>query len=77
MKTILMMGVAVTAAAIASTAIAQPGGGRPRITFYEGPNFTGRSVTYDRDFTNLPRQYADMALSVRVQGAWSVCVDSD
>ena len=77
MKTILLMGVAVTAAAIASTAIAQPGGGRPRITFYEGPNFTGRSVTYDRDFTNLPRQYADMALSVRVQGAWSVCVDSD
>lgn len=77
MKKILLTGVSITAAAVAAVAFAQPGGGRPRITFYEGPNFTGRSVTYDRDFTNLPRQYADMALSVRVQGAWSVCVDSD
>ena len=77
MKTTLLIGVAAAAVAIASTAIAQPGGGRPRITFFEGPNFTGRSVTFDRDFTNLPREYADMALSVRVQGAWSVCVDSD
>ena len=77
MKKILLTGVAITAAAVAAVAFAQPGGGRPRITLYEGPNFTGRSITFDRDFTNLPRQYADMALSVRVRGAWSVCVDSD
>jgi len=72
----ITLGVVVVAAA--GAVAAQPyGGGRDRITLYEGPNYTGRSMTFDRDISNLPREFNDRAGSVRVNGRWSVCVDSD
>lgn len=75
MRKLVLLG-AVAVAAIASAAIAQPSG-RERITLYDGPNFTGRSVTYDHDISNLPREFQDRAVSVRIVGSWRVCSDSD
>lgn len=76
MNKIVLLG-AVAAAAIAGSASAQPYGGRARLTIYEGPNFTGRSFTIDRDASNFTREFNDRAASVRVEGRWSVCADSD
>jgi len=67
------------------------GGGRPpwndgrppygggSITIYDGPNFRGQPFDANREVTNLPRQYNDRAMSLRIQGrgAWQVCSDSD
>jgi hypothetical protein len=53
------------------------GWGRSRITFFEGPNFTGRSYTSDGNISNMPREYNDRTMSVRVEGHWRLCADSD
>lgn len=48
------------------------------ITLFEGPNYAGAPFTSDREITNIPRQYNDRALSLRVgRSAWQVCSDSD
>jgi hypothetical protein len=65
------------------------GGGRPgdgwdgagrggSVTLFTGPNFQGPSFSSSREFTNLPRQDNDKALSLRVErGAWEVCSDAN
>ena len=62
-----------------------PGGGYPgggyndgSLTLWAGPNFTGQSVTLDREVNNLTRQgWNDRAMSARVNGYgnWTVCED--
>ena len=54
-------------------------GSRPgAITLYAGPMFQGPSLSVSRETSNLPKQYNDQALSLRVQGGvWQVCADSD
>lgn len=47
------------------------------VTLYSGPQFQGPAFTVNREVTNLPRQYNDQAMSLRVQGVWQVCADSD
>jgi hypothetical protein len=61
-----------------------PGGGRPpfgrgSITLFSGPGFSGQPFTAQREVTNLPKQYNDRAMSLRIEGrgAWQVCSDSD
>lgn len=55
------------------------GGGRGGITLYGGPDFRGQLFESRREVTNLPRQFNDRAMSVRVEGrgAWQVCSDAD
>ncbi len=72
----IILGAAAIALAIAGAAEAQPSG-RERITLYEGPNFTGRSFTADQDISNLPREYNDRAMSVRIVGSWKLCENSN
>jgi hypothetical protein len=57
----------------------RPGYGRGSITLFSAPNFAGRPFETQGEITNLPKQYNDRALSLRVQGrgAWQVCSDSD
>ena len=57
----------------------RPGSFAPgAITLYSGPQFQGPAFTLNREITNLPRQYNDQAMSLRVQGgAWQICADSD
>jgi len=52
---------------------------RSSITLFAQPNFGGRPFFADREFTNLPREYNDRAMSLRIDGrrAWMVCADSD
>jgi len=80
MKKSLAVGLAALAALTATVAVAQNGGRydergrRDTVTFYELPNFEGRSITVDRnesDFTRLG--FNDRAQSVRVDGTWLVC----
>ena len=61
-----------------------PGGGRPpfgggSVTLYSGVDFGGQAFTSREEVTNLPRQYNDKAMSLRVESgsAWTVCADSD
>lgn len=76
MKTLLLGAIAV--AAISGPAAAQYDGGfDQRITLYEGPNFTGRSITLRGDVSNMSREFNDRAMSARVSGQWSLCADSD
>lgn len=55
------------------------GGGRSTITLYSSPGFGGQAYQAGREVTNLPRQYNDRAMSLRIEGrgAWQVCKDSD
>ena len=62
------------------------GGGRPPpwqgqggITLYSSPDFGGQAFQTSREVTNLPRQYNDRAMSLRMEGrgSWQVCSDSD
>lgn len=61
------------------------GGGGPgwsgasTVMLYSSPGFTGMAYQADREVTNLPRQFNDKAMSLRIQGrgAWQVCSDSD
>ncbi|OXE35918.1 MAG: hypothetical protein CGW95_11070 [Phenylobacterium zucineum] len=48
------------------------------ITLYPGPGFQGPGYAVNRDVTNLPKQYNDRTMSLRVRGgSWQVCADSD
>ncbi len=60
------------------------GNDRPRpvsggnMTLFTGPNFAGGAFGTSREITNLPRQYNDQAMSLKIgRGAWEVCTDSD
>ncbi len=62
------------------------GGGRPPpwqgqggITLFSSPDFGGQPFQTSREITNLPRQYNDRAMSLRIEGrgAWQVCADSN
>lgn len=48
------------------------------MTLFTGPNFAGGAFGTSREITNLPRQYNDQAMSLKIgRGAWEVCTDSD
>lgn len=53
--------------------------GRPSLTLYGRPNFDGRPFFTDHEITNLPREFNDRAMSVRIEGRrpWMLCTDSD
>lgn len=63
------------------------GGGRPPpwrqgqggVTLYSSPDFDGQAFQTRREITNLPRQFNDRAMSLRIEGrgSWQVCSDSD
>jgi hypothetical protein len=55
------------------------GGGRASLTLYANPDFGGRPFQASGEITNLPREYNDRAMSLRIEGrrAWQVCTDSD
>ena len=61
------------------------GGGyeRPRptggvITIYDGIGFAGVGFRATSEITNLPKQYNDRALSVRIErGEWEICTDKN
>lgn len=86
--------VLLASAAMAAPAAAQYGGqyggqyGQPyyppasqsgaSATFYEQPDFRGRSVTIDRESRNMSSAvFNDRAKSARFEGQWSVCEDSE
>lgn len=53
--------------------------GRATITLFARPNFGGQPFFADHAVTNLPREFNDRAMSLRIDGrrAWMVCVNSD
>lgn len=55
------------------------GGGRSGISLFSAPDFGGQQYVADREVTNLPKQYNDRAMSVRIEGrgSWQICSDSD
>ena len=57
----------------------RPGWGRNSITLFSAPDFGGHPFETQSEITNLPKQYNDRAMSLRIQGrgAWEVCTDSD
>ena len=57
----------------------RPGYGRNSITLFSAPDFGGRPFETQGEITNLPKQYNDRAMSLRIQGrgVWQVCTDSD
>ncbi|WP_334164896.1 beta/gamma crystallin-related protein, partial [Phenylobacterium sp.] len=75
--TLICAGLA--ALALAGAAEAQPRGGArgPTATLYDGPNFTGRSVTIVGEVSNLSSyNFNDKARSVRLEGRWRLCEHS-
>jgi hypothetical protein len=56
-----------------------PGGGRPSLTLFSAPDFGGRPFQAFGEITNLPKQYNDRAMSLRIDGRrpWMLCTDSD
>jgi hypothetical protein len=55
----------------------RPGSGPPVIEFFEGPNFTGRSIRVDGDAPDFRRMnFNDLPSSFRVEnGYWEICFD--
>lgn len=53
--------------------------GRPAITLFSAPDFGGRPFFTEGEITNLPREFNDRAMSLRIDGrrAWMVCTNSD
>jgi hypothetical protein len=53
--------------------------GRPSITLFNGPDFSGRPFQTFSEITNLPKQDNDRAMSLRIEGRrpWQVCANSD
>ena len=53
--------------------------GADSVTLFSGVDFGGQAYTSREAVTNLPRQYNDKAMSLKVEGrgAWTVCSDSD
>jgi hypothetical protein len=72
---------ALAALVAAGAAAAQPygrGGRGPTATLFEGPNFTGRSVTISTDTPNLSNYgFNDRAQSLQLNGLWRLCEHSD
>lgn len=57
-----------------------PGGGRlSELTLFSGADFQGQPFATTSEITNLPRQFNDRALSLRIEGrgSWQVCADSN
>lgn len=54
-------------------------GGNSTAVLFDAPDFGGQPFQANREVTNLPRQFNDRAMSLRIQGrgAWQVCSDSD
>ena len=54
-------------------------GGNSTVTLFSAPDFGGQPFQANREITNLPRQFNDRAMSLRIQGrgSWQVCADSD
>ena len=52
---------------------------RGSITLYGAPGYDGQLYGSDREITNLPREYNDRAMSLRIEGpyAWQVCSDKN
>jgi|GEM_PF-813186 len=58
----------------------RPGGREPSLTFFSGPNYSGRSVTITSSVTNFQRiNFNDQARSVRHsgRGTWIACEDAN
>ncbi|KQW72684.1 hypothetical protein ASE17_05235 [Phenylobacterium sp. Root77] len=55
------------------------GGGQSTLMLFSSPDFGGQAYQANREVTNLPRQFNDKAMSLRIQGrgAWQICSDSD
>lgn len=55
------------------------GRARHSITLYGRPDFDGRPFQTFSEITNLPKQFNDRAMSLRIEGrrAWQVCSNSD
>lgn len=55
----------------------RPGSGTPVIEFFEGPNYTGRSIRVDGDAPDFRRMnFNDIPGSFRIQsGYWELCFD--
>ena len=57
------------------------GGGANNSTLmlYSAPDFGGQAYQATREVTNLPRQFNDKAMSLRIEGrgSWQICSDSD
>jgi hypothetical protein len=53
--------------------------GRPSITLFDGPDFSGRPFQTWTEITNLPKHDNDRAMSLRIDGRrpWQVCSNSD
>ncbi|RAK50844.1 beta/gamma crystallin family protein [Phenylobacterium deserti] len=78
MKTLAcgLLGLALAGAADAQGYRA--GGRGAAATLFEGPNFTGRSVTISTETANLSNYgFNDRARSIRLQGLWRLCEHSD
>lgn len=57
----------------------RPPGYGSQITLFSAPNFGGQAFQSRTEYSNLPRQFNDQALSLRIEGrgAWQLCSDSD
>lgn len=57
------------------------GGGAHSSTLmlFSAPDFGGQAYQATREVTNLPRQFNDKAMSLRIEGrgSWQICSDSD
>ncbi len=56
------------------------GGGRgSTLSLYRDANYAGQVLDTTREYSNLPRQYNDMALSLKIsgRGSWEVCADAN
>lgn len=69
---------ALTKTALALAVVAAAAQASAQVTFYENPNFQGRSFTTEREVNNFGRfGFNDRASSVTVSGErWEVCEDS-
>lgn len=56
-----------------------PGHGSSTITLFSAADFGGQAFRTTSEITNLPRQFNDRAVSLRIEGrgGWQVCTDSD
>lgn len=79
MKFSILAGAGALAAALLAAATAANAQPRTSITLFQGPNYTGRSVTLYADVSNLTGvNFNDQAMSARVRGGvWKLCEDKD
>jgi hypothetical protein len=56
-----------------------PFGRGSQLTLFSGPRFSGEAFQTRKEITNLPKQFNDRAVSLRIEGrgAWQVCANSD